>query len=313
MAAGDRKPGAIRADIGWSRQSAFRVASPPSRLGEILPEIRAARPPWIPPHAPFQDRLPAAVRPTRRAPLRIKMEPALASWAFDKPHITLGLRRMNSTINRAIPLRTRYSPTIAPVLCRLPPLHQRYQPINKPIPSSYRRCGVHPNTGRRRLNSIWKAHAPWQLRFNPIAAIARKEATDAPDCVPDRRCWSCQVECPQPANPRPPSLKHERRNSEEQAAKPGKSRGIPKHTPAHFPELAGCVDHVPQLGADDPCQHRNCHHPHSIGIDLGTFETPVHHERGRDCREPQHKAKGWNLGIPKIKVDVEIGNHALSV
>ena len=57
-------------------------------------------------------------------PTPTRTDPALANWAFERPQITLGLRRMNSTRKRAIPLNIRYSPTIAPVPCRLPPRHQ---------------------------------------------------------------------------------------------------------------------------------------------------------------------------------------------
>src|ERR1035441_130389 len=56
-------------------------------------------------------------------------DPALASCAFDKPQRTLGLRRINSTKNRATPLSTRYWPTIAPVPWRFPPRHQSHQPV----------------------------------------------------------------------------------------------------------------------------------------------------------------------------------------
>ena len=61
---------------------------------------------------------------------------ALAICALDKPHRTLGLRRTNSTRKRAIPLSTKYWPTIAPVPCRFPPLHHSQAPISNPAASS---------------------------------------------------------------------------------------------------------------------------------------------------------------------------------
>src|SRR5580693_9357723 len=41
-------------------------------------------------------------------------EPALATCAFDKPHMIFGLRRTNSTRKRAMPVRIRYWPTMEP-------------------------------------------------------------------------------------------------------------------------------------------------------------------------------------------------------
>src|SRR5579859_2911070 len=38
-----------------------------------------------------------------------RTDPALASCAFERPQITLGLRRMNSTRKREVPLSRRYS------------------------------------------------------------------------------------------------------------------------------------------------------------------------------------------------------------
>ena len=65
-----------------------------------------------------------------------KTAPALASCAFDKPKITLGLRRINSTRKRAVPLRTRYSPRIQPAGRGLLPRNHSQAPIRSPAPSS---------------------------------------------------------------------------------------------------------------------------------------------------------------------------------
>src|ERR1017187_8939371 len=62
-------------------------------------------------------------------------EPALANWALDKPQSTLGLRRINSTRKRAIPLSSRYWPTIAPELFCLPNLHPTDEDLSAGTPS----------------------------------------------------------------------------------------------------------------------------------------------------------------------------------
>src|ERR1019366_5955760 len=68
-------------------------------------------------------------------------DPALASCAFDNPQVILGLRRINSTRNRAAPLRIRYSPRMLPVGRAFPPLTHSHRPIASPAPSSYSGVG----------------------------------------------------------------------------------------------------------------------------------------------------------------------------
>ena len=110
------------------------------------------------------------------------------------PHSTLGLRRMNSTRNRAIPLNTRYSPTIAPVPCCLPPRHHSYQPISKPMPKLIQRSGMHPDTRRSRFDSVWESSCPTAASSRPHSSRRRKEST---------RSAQCHSQLPPPERPDP--------------------------------------------------------------------------------------------------------------
>src|SRR5581483_6187089 len=76
---------------------------------------------------------------TRTTPT--KAAPALASCAFESPRMILGLRRINSTRNRASPLKIRYCPRMAPVARGLPPRRQSHQPITSPATISYNGVG----------------------------------------------------------------------------------------------------------------------------------------------------------------------------
>ena len=220
-----------------------------SRLTQGSAQRCWVRPP-SPAFAPLPVRQPAAWRPTRSAQCPPTTVPALASWALDKPQKTLGLRRINSTRKRAIPLSSRYSPTMAPVPCRLPPRHHSQPPISRPGSQSRRAAWDAPARTAESAQCHWGSSCPRAVWSESRSSRRRRESS---------RCARCRSRWRRPARPGPASAA--RRSSPtspetpalrcQTAAPPYQAKPAVSHSTRQpiLAKLGRRVQDVPQLGA----------------------------------------------------------------
>ena len=152
------------------------------------------------------------------------------------------------------------------------------------------------------VDAMGEAHAPGQAGGDAIAAVSREKAADAPDAVAQCRCGSRQIQHAQAADASPDTLQDQGGDAEDQAAKPGKASRIPEHSPALIAEFRRSIDDVPDFGADDAGDHRECHHPDRVRGDSSTAEVAIQNETGKDCCQPEHESKGRDIKGAKVKV-----------
>ena len=147
---------------------------------------------------------------------------------------------------------------------------------------------MHANARRRRLDSVGKTHSPRQVRLDSVAAVAGEKATEPANSVADCGRGRSEIEGPQAADAYPPALKEQSGDTEHEAAEPRKPGCIPKDAPTGLAELAGRVDHVPELGAYNSSNHGNRHHADRVGFDSCALKAAIHYDCAGHSSQPQH-------------------------